>query len=145
MYRVLLPIDESEERASAQARAVANIPGHDEVVVTMLHVFEGMDESGLPDVLDLDAAEAALEVLEEYTVEGERAFGDPAEEIVRLAEKLDADVIVLGGRKRSKLGSLLFGSVSQTVSLHANRPVMVTGSEIESEVGDKPPAYGEIT
>lgn len=145
MYRVLLPIDESDERATAQAQAVASLPGDEDVVVTLLHVYQGMDESGLPDVLDLSAAKAACEVLEDYQVEGERAFGDPAEEIVGMAEKIGADVIILGGRKRSKLGSLLFGSVSQAVTLHANRPVMITGSEIEAEIGDKPPAYGEVS
>lgn len=145
MYRVLLPIDESDERATAQAQAVASLPADDDVVVTLLHVYKGMDESGLPDVLDLSAAKAACAVLDQYAVEGERAFGDPAEEIVRMADKIGADVIVLGGRKRSKLGSLLFGSVSQAVTLHADRPVMITGSEIEAEVGDKPPAYGEVS
>lgn len=145
MYRVLLPIDESDERATAQAQAVASLPGGEDVVVTLLHVYDGVDESGVPDVLELSAAKAACEILDEYAIEGERAFGDPGEEIVRMADKIGADVIVLGGRKRSKLGSLLFGSVSQAVTLHANRPVMITGSEIESEVGDKPPAYGEVT
>jgi len=53
--------------------------------------------------------------------------GDPAEIIVQVAREIDADLIVMGGRKRSSLGSLLFGSVSQAVILDTIRPVMMTG------------------
>jgi hypothetical protein len=61
--------------------------------------------------------------------------GDPPEEIIRAAEEVDADRILLGGRKRSPLGSLLFGSVTQEVMLDTTRPVVVTGG---AETTEKP-------
>jgi nucleotide-binding universal stress UspA family protein len=59
----------------------------------------------------------------------EESSGDPADAIVSTADELDADLIVVGGRKRSPAGKALFGSVTQSVILGANRPVMATGVE----------------
>jgi rubredoxin len=43
------------------------------------------------------------------------------------AREIGANQIVLGGRKRSTLGALVFGSVSQDVTLNATQPVTITG------------------
>lgn len=59
--------------------------------------------------------------------------GEPAAEILRAAETMNADVILLGGRKRTPLGSLVFGSVSQSVLLDATMPVVITGGVGERE------------
>ncbi len=50
--------------------------------------------------------------------------GRPAEQIVREAEKLKADLVVLGARPRHDLGSLLFGSTTETVIRSATCPVL---------------------
>lgn len=50
--------------------------------------------------------------------------GDPAEEILDHAQKVDARYIVIGGRSRSPVGKALFGSVTQSVLLDADRPVV---------------------
>ncbi|WP_207890195.1 universal stress protein [Natrarchaeobius chitinivorans] len=49
--------------------------------------------------------------------------GDRAEEIVALAEKTDADNVVVGGRKRSPTGKAVFGSTAQQVLLTSPCPV----------------------
>lgn len=139
MYHVLLPVDDSEERVEAQARAVAALPHPDEITVTLLHVFEDWDES--EDVPDLPTAGVVEDVLSESRIESKRAFGDPSEKIIETARDADVDAIVLGGRKRSSLGSLLFGSVSHSVTLHADRPVMITGDTVKAEDVNKPPGY----
>jgi nucleotide-binding universal stress UspA family protein len=53
--------------------------------------------------------------------------GAPADAIIETADELDADLIVLAGRKRSPAGKALFGSVTQAVILNSNRPVLVAG------------------
>jgi nucleotide-binding universal stress UspA family protein len=139
MYRVLVPIDADVDRAVAQARAVRALPGSPgDTAVTLLHVFDDDGEgsttspaqiaSGRPAMAEFEAAGLAV-------TETSRS-GDPAEEIVQAAREVDADLIVLGGRKRSQIGSLIFGSVTQAVLRDTGRPVMVTGDEV-------PPVEGE--
>ena len=51
-------------------------------------------------------------------------MGDPATEIVRLADEEKADLIVMGTHGRSGLRRLLMGSVAESVVRHANCPVL---------------------
>jgi nucleotide-binding universal stress UspA family protein len=129
MYPVLVPVDDDEERAEAQATAVARLPADEgEVVATVLHVT---DDVGA----EAPAVERAATVLAEagVQVDREQRGGDPARVILDRAEDVGAELIVLGGRKRSPLGSFLFGSVSQAVLADASRPVTVTGASVTPE------------
>lgn len=50
--------------------------------------------------------------------------GDPTEEIMSLATRRNPRYLVIGGRKRSPAGKAVFGSVTQSVLLEANWPVV---------------------
>jgi nucleotide-binding universal stress UspA family protein len=50
---------------------------------------------------------------------------DPDDAIVRTAQRRGADLIVIGLRHRSAVGTLLFGSNAQNVVLHADCAVLV--------------------
>lgn len=50
--------------------------------------------------------------------------GDAADEVLRVADEVDASVIVIGLRKRSAVGKLLMGSSAQRILLDATRPVL---------------------
>ncbi len=50
--------------------------------------------------------------------------GDLADEVLRVADEIDASVIVIGLRRRSPVGKLLTGSTEQQILLHADRPVL---------------------
>jgi nucleotide-binding universal stress UspA family protein len=52
--------------------------------------------------------------------------GEPAEQIVRAAIELGADLIVIGGRGRGAIEAILLGSVAYRVLHHAPCPVLVT-------------------
>ncbi|SDQ65489.1 universal stress protein [Natronobacterium texcoconense] len=70
------------------------------------------------------ATNAANQVpgLEEFEAVG--LVGEPAEVIRAYADEHDAEYIVVSGRKRRALGQALFGSVSQSLLLNADCPVV---------------------
>ena len=51
--------------------------------------------------------------------------GHAAEEIIRAAKKAKVDLIIMGSRGRGTIGSLLLGSVAQSVLSASEVPVMV--------------------
>ena len=143
MYRLLVAVDENEGRAAAQVDALLSLPGDpDDLSVTVLHVYEGIDtqpdEAGpkfledltesLPDIRDVPGS---VELVEDrlaeagVTTERREMAGSPADAITQVAEELDADAILLSVEKRSPVGKVVFGSVSQQVILEADRPVII--------------------
>lgn len=67
-----------------------------------------------------DVASAAIDT--DYIAVG--LIGDPAEEVLKYADKENASYIAIGGRKRSTVGKVIFGSVTQSVLLSADSPVL---------------------
>ena len=50
---------------------------------------------------------------------------DLAAALLGLVDSIDADLLVIGARRRSPVGKALLGSVAQTVILEANLPILV--------------------
>ncbi len=67
------------------------------------------------------------------TVEFAGVLGQPAEEIVELAEQQHADLIVVGTREPGFVERLLGGSVSQAVARRAQCDVLIVHSPNEDE------------
>ena len=53
------------------------------------------------------------------------AGADLADSLLKLVDETDADLLVIGARRRSPVGKALLGSVAQTILLEANLPVLV--------------------
>ncbi len=49
---------------------------------------------------------------------------DPADDLIRVAEEVAADLIVIGLRRRTPVGKLILGSSAQRVLLDATCPVL---------------------
>lgn len=137
MYRVLLPVDRNEERSMTQARYVAGLPSAaEDVEVTVLFVFsddDSLDPSADESKQTPENVDSVARVTEFFESEGvsyqtivDRA--DPVQGILTQADNHDVDEIVLGGRKRSPAGKVLFGSVTMSVLRTTDIPVVVTGA-----------------
>ena len=72
--------------------------------------------------------DAVKRQLEESGVEHEVAqtveARDPADQLLRVAEETNAELIVIGLRRRTPVGKLIIGSAAQTVLLEAEAPVL---------------------
>jgi nucleotide-binding universal stress UspA family protein len=128
MYNVVIGVDNDEDRAMACARSVGTLPGDgSDVHVTILHSFT--DNPSGASATQIHSVREVSDYFDEQGIDYDvtESSGDPAEVIIETADELDADLIVLSGRKRSPAGKALFGSVTQAVILNADRPVMVAG------------------
>lgn len=131
MHRILVPIDENEERTEHQAEYVASLPvDTGNLEVTLLHVVEA-DYEGAPtkEFEDVPGAMAAVEEIREagITVEYEQRGGPVARNILDAVEDLEADEIVIAGRKRSGVMKVVIGSVTRDVLRAAECAVTVVG------------------
>ncbi|SDJ96649.1 Nucleotide-binding universal stress protein, UspA family [Halovenus aranensis] len=137
MYRVLIPVDDSESRALAQANYVTSLPNADEEIeAILLFVFTDDSSGDVPrSVTRVRSVRRAREHLEDHGVEVtvHEDSMEAVDNILRHAEEEDVDSIVLGGRKRSPAGKALFGSVTQRVILNTDKPVVVTGENHDEE------------
>jgi nucleotide-binding universal stress UspA family protein len=133
MYEILMPIDTDTDRALRQAGAVEDLPGEPEDVhVTVLHSFT--DNPSGASITQLQAARRAESHLEDagYSVTLDERSGTPADSILDVAAEDDVDLICIGGRKRSPTGKVLFGSVTQSVLLDADRSVLVCRRDVDA-------------
>lgn len=58
-------------------------------------------------------------------------IGDPAEELINYSAEHNAEYIVVSGRKQSSLGRILSGSVTQSLLLSADRPIVASPHNVE--------------
>ena len=81
---------------------------------------------------DIDKAESKLERLGTpfqvdnipYKPQASVSYQSPGEDLVRFAKEKDIDEIIIGVKRRSKVGKLVFGSTAQYVILEAPCPVL---------------------
>lgn len=79
-----------------------------------------------------------------YPVETRMAQGDAAEEILRAAAELDADLIVMGTHGRTGLGRLFLGSVTEYVMPRAECPVLAVKTPRRLDTHDSKPVTEPI-
>lgn len=158
MKKLLLPLGSADtNRTDALVEAASSVAEPGETVIGLLHVYDRENYAGLrrqmniaPDSevtpatvarrrTDVRVIREALEA-RGFDVVVLGALGDRADGIVREAGDWDADLVVVGGRKRSPTGKAVFGSVAQKVMMNAPCPVTFVRNEISEteENADEP-------
>lgn len=129
MGTVVVGYVSTAEGEAALERAVAEARLRDAtLVVVSSHRGSGGPEDEDEEVRAEARAESVRRRLEEAGVPHEvrtlvRGF-EPAEDLIALAEANDAELIVIGLRRRSPVGKLILGSNAQRVLLDAPCPVL---------------------
>lgn len=137
-----MPVDGEPERLDRQLQTIRDVIGIDDVAVTVLYVHEEIDT--VPDeagdtVIDsinenIESLQGVPETIEraETSLEADGASvdlvtvkGDPKSVIHDVAKDVGAAVIIVAARDRSPVGKAVFGSVTQSVILEGDRPVLV--------------------
>lgn len=137
---VLAVGQEDEDRAKRLAETAIEIAEPTGARVVLSHVFSDQEFDEVIERLDFTAgsnpdpsdvaarhvttrtvAQSLDAVDVDYEIRGE--VGERGEAIVDLAKAVDADRIIVGGRRRSPTGKAVFGSTAQEVMLSAPCPV----------------------
>lgn len=147
MYdRILLSTDGSIASERAEAHALDLAAAHDAVLHVLYVVDEdvvtaysgdeyvdeaespehGLEERGAETLSDLRRRAAELDV----EMEGVLRHGRPAETIVSYADEYDADMLVLGTKRRPDEYRSLLGSVTDRVLRLTTRPASVVKTEV---------------
>jgi nucleotide-binding universal stress UspA family protein len=145
--KLLLPVGGTDsDRTDDFVETVSSVAEPGETTVGLLHVFDRENYADLREAMNVDpdsevmpatVAErrASVRTLRDtleargFDVVVLGALGDRADGIVREAEDRNADLIVVGGRKRTPTGKAVFGSVAQDVMLNAPCPVTFVRDE----------------
>jgi nucleotide-binding universal stress UspA family protein len=135
---ILVPVD-FEAASLAALRTALELARPNEANVVLLHafsvppyVYRGISEALLKQIRD-QARDAALRPLNDlrsrWGVETLLREGDPATQVLRVADEIGADRIVMGTHGHRGFDRFMFGSVAEAVVRKSKVPVMVVRPE----------------
>ena len=151
MYdRILVPTDGSDYAEAAAAAALELAKTMDATVDVICVVETGPlgsvalpgDTASADDVLSERGNEYVTQVADraaelDVPVTTEVREGVPVREILDYADDVDADVIVMGSRGRGGISRMMLGSVTEGVTRHSGRDVLVVSSDSVSVSTDQ--------
>ncbi len=133
MKKILVGFDGSEGSENALNKAMMLVDEDGELII--LSVVPLPSEKNLVDqktyeLMKQKANNLIDSVLQDigshgYTVTGMVEEGDIAAKIIDIASNLNCDVIVLGSKGASELGTYPIGSIANKVVQYAHKPVML--------------------
>ncbi len=135
MIEKILLADSGTGQSEEMFKALAEIPSMQRASVTVLHVIPPqitaaeMDQQREKGSDILAHAIQALK-LDPARVSGLLREGDPKDIVCRVADEIDADLIIMGSRGLKRLVSILENSVSQYVFQLSSHPMLLVKDDI---------------
>jgi nucleotide-binding universal stress UspA family protein len=139
---ILVAVGASDmDRVERLAEEAVEVAGPTGAQVVLVHAFTESEYEETLDILDFDTEQTEvdpdtvatrhtpvrrlIDILDDegidYDVRG--GVGDRAETVVTLADEVDADLVYVGGERRSPAGKAVFGSIAQEILFSAPCPV----------------------
>ncbi|RPJ17108.1 MAG: universal stress protein [Desulfobacteraceae bacterium] len=126
--KILVGYDGTGEVSGAIALALK----HAKAFGAEIDVLTSLDEGTENDIRDISEAEKGLEKIKQYFDKEKIPCKThlmirgvlPGEDLVTFARENRTDEIIIGVKRRSKVGKLIFGSTAQYVILEATCPVV---------------------
>lgn len=140
MYTNILLAPDGSDCALRAATAAGTLADKFKSRLTLINAFQPIPTvgpygetlfTGLNDTYPVEMKEYALsrarQILDEMKVPyySRQEIGDPAAEILRVAETEGCDLVVVGSRGQGAFKSLLLGSVSDHIIHHTYCPVLI--------------------
>ena len=120
------------DRSKASEDALNLALQHAQAFNAEVHIVTSLEQGAALKKEDIDKAENQLEKVRkpfkaadiECEVHTSVSYQSPGEDMVRFAKDKNVDQIVIGVRRRSKVGKLVTGSTAQYIILNAACPVL---------------------
>jgi|SRR5436190_2980784 len=144
MYHLVLCAYDASPAAEAALREAIDLASSMRARLAIVSVVErppagvaaaGMDPERLTQTLQDDSNDklrvAADSVPDDVPLTTILRTGHAGKEIIKAAEEIGADVLVLGTRRRGRVTTNLFGSVAADVYYHTRLPMLVVSKPAE--------------
>lgn len=126
MERIVIATDGSDSAREA-LHVGLELAAEQGTPVTIVHVVRPSDGDPPRHAEDDEALREGLALARHEEVEPDLELreGEPAEEVARLAEEIDADLVIVGSRGLGRASASILGSVSRSMLDCCKQPVMV--------------------
>lgn len=133
MIKKILLADSGAGQAEEMLNALMDLPAIQQASVTVLHVVPPQIASGTMEAKREEGAKTLAKAVEALHLDRHPVSsvntmlreGEPKDEVCRVAEEIDTDLIIMGSRGLKRLQSILANSVSQYVFQLSSRPMLL--------------------
>ncbi|NDJ16888.1 universal stress protein [Myxacorys almedinensis] len=135
MIEKILLADSGTGNSQEMLRALMEIPSIQRASVTVLHVVPEQVTSEAMSQRWEDGGKLLGKAVESLKLDPNRVSailrqGDPKDVVLKVADEMDADLIIMGSRGLKRLVSILENSVSQYVFQLTSRPMLLVKDDI---------------
>jgi len=134
VFTNLLIADSGKGHVEEMVRMLRDLPGFRSARINLLHVVPEQDKSGADDHWS-NAATLLAQAVERLGLNPSEVNaiirpGDAKQTVLKVAEELNADLIVMGSRGLGRLQSILANSTSQYVFQLSTRPMLLVRDDL---------------